>query len=211
MTIQPGDKNMAVPQSTVYMDPAQRHQIQSAFKALNRFMVLMWRLGLGRFINIAPRYAGQIMVLVHTGRKSGLKRRTPVNYAIVDGVVYCTAGFGPVSDWYRNLKVHPEIELWLPDSRWQALASEVMDPALRLTLVRQVLIGSGFAAYLAGINPHTMSDEALAQATADYPVLRLDRRSRLDESADLAWVWLPIAGIAGLVWLGCNSVRRRRV
>ena len=62
--------------------------------------------------------SGQIMVLTHTGRKSGLRRRTPVNYALVDGEVYCTAGFGQISDWYRNILANPQVEVWLPDGWW---------------------------------------------------------------------------------------------
>jgi len=35
-------------------------------------------------------------VITHTGRKTGRKRRTPVNYAVVRDDVYCTAGFGHI-------------------------------------------------------------------------------------------------------------------
>ena len=185
--------------STARMDRTSRRRLQQAFKLLNRFMVLMWRLGLGWVINLAPRTSGQIMVITHVGRKSGLKRRTPVNYALVDDELYCTAGFGHVSDWYRNIKAHPEIEVWLPGSRWKAVVSEVTDPADRLRLVRQVLIGSGFAARAAGMNPHTMTDEALAAATDGYRVLRLHRTDALHESGDLVWVW-PLMLIGGYWW-----------
>jgi hypothetical protein len=50
-----------------------------------------------------------------------------VNYAIVDGEVYCTAGFGAVSDWYRNIRTNPEVEVWLPDGWWAGVAEEVTD------------------------------------------------------------------------------------
>ena len=68
------------------------HLLRQMFKYGNRFMVLLFRLGLGNWGN-RPE-TSQVMVLVHKGRKSGLTRKTPVNYAIVDGEIYCTAAFG---------------------------------------------------------------------------------------------------------------------
>lgn len=87
--------------------------LRQAFKILNRFMLLQWRLGLGGFVNFWPAVIGCIMVITHRGRKSGLLRRTPVNYAIVDGDINCTAGFGEVSDGYRNLRADPHVQVWL--------------------------------------------------------------------------------------------------
>jgi deazaflavin-dependent oxidoreductase (nitroreductase family) len=128
--------------------------LRQMFKYFNRFMPLMWRLGLGSWVNLWPKGGGQILVLTTIGRKSALRRRTPINYAMVDGELYCTAGFGQTSDWYRNLKANSEVEVWLPDGWSAGVAEEVDDPQLRLLLMRQVLIGSGFAAFAAGINPY---------------------------------------------------------
>ena len=149
------------------------------FKRFNHFMLLMWRLGLGRWINAWPAVGGRIMVLGHTGRRSGLRRQTPVNYAQVNGDVYCTAGFGLGSDWYRNLRANPQVEVWLPDGRWVGRAEDVSDCPQRLHLLRQVLIASGFAAYLAGINPRTISDEQLTVAGSGYRLIRI-RRTEAD-------------------------------
>lgn len=174
--------------------PAEE-RLRRGFRSFNRFMLLLWRLGLGGWVNGWPSVGGRIMVLTHTGRKTGLVRRTPVNYTEVDGDLYCTAGFGGVSDWYRNVKANPAVEVWLPDGWWSAVVEEVCDPVERLPLLRRVLIASGFAARAAGLNPQTMSDEALAEATADYRLLRLrrqDARTGRDGPGDLAWVW-PLA------------------
>ena len=142
------------------MDPRLAEFLRRFFWWLNRFMIFMWRLGLGIWLNDA-RTSGQIMIITNIGRKSGLRRQTPVNYAIVDGELYCTSGFGRLADWYRNVRVQPKVEIWLPHGRW---IGEVDDITSRkhspdyIYLMRQVLIGSGFAALLAGINPRTMSD-----------------------------------------------------
>jgi deazaflavin-dependent oxidoreductase (nitroreductase family) len=148
---------------------SQREQaLRQVFKAGNRFMVLLFRLGLGGWGNSSR--TSQVMVLVHRGRKSGLQRRTPVNYAVVDGDVYCTAAFGTAAHWYQNIVADPNVELWLPDAWYAGLAQEVPteDPR-RDKIMREVLIASGFAApLLAGMNPRTASDEELAALSADY-------------------------------------------
>lgn len=184
------------------------------FRYFNRFMLLLWRLGLGGMVNGWPAVSGQIMVLTHTGRKSGQRRRTPVNYAIVDGQIYCTAGFGAISDWYRNLLVNPNVELWLPDGWWAGRAEEVSNDPNRLFLLRQVLIGSGFAAYAAGLDPRQMSDEDLAAASQEYRLVKIEREQACtgrDGPGDLAWLW-PLSTFALLfLWLGQRQSRRNGI
>jgi deazaflavin-dependent oxidoreductase (nitroreductase family) len=169
-------------------------------------MLLMWRLGLHQW-GMSNPYLGYIMVLTHTGRKSGLRRRTPVNFAEIGGDLYCLAGFGSAADWYRNLLVNPQVEVWLPDGSWYAGAAEDitgLPDAQRLPILRQVLINSGFAGVLAGLQPRTMSDTALKQATAAYKLVRIRRtapRTGSGGPADLAWLWIiATAVLALLAW-----------
>lgn len=166
---------------------------RQAFKKFNPIMIWMWRLGFRRYINFLPKVVGRIMVITHTGRKTGLRRQTPVNYSIIDGDIYCTAGFGQVSDWYRNLQVNPQVEIWLPDNWWAGLAEEADSSENRLTLLRQVLKDSGFAAPMFGVNPHQLSDQELEQATTSYRLIRIRRTHKLSGRGgpgDLAWIWL---------------------
>jgi deazaflavin-dependent oxidoreductase (nitroreductase family) len=173
-------------------DPRLEEQLRQGFKYFNRFMLLMWRLGMGPLLNMGPAMAGRYMVITHTGRKSGMKRRTPVNYAVVDGEVYCTAGFGSGSDWYRNLIADPQVEVWLPDGWYAGIAEEVTHPEARLPLLREVLIAGGFAAYAAGVDPKQMTDEELDAATKEYRLIHIRRvaaRTGKDGPGDLVWVW----------------------
>lgn len=173
-------------------DPRLEEQLRQGFKYLNRFMLLMWRLGMGPLLNMGPAMAGRYMVITHTGRKSGAKRRTPVNYALVDDEVYCTAGFGSMSDWYRNIVANPQVEVWLPDGWWAGIAEEVTQSEARLPVLRQVLIASGFAAYAAGVDPKQLTDEELDAATKEYRLIRIRRvaaRTGKDGPGDLVWVW----------------------
>jgi deazaflavin-dependent oxidoreductase (nitroreductase family) len=185
-------------------------QLLHLFKFVNRFMVLQWQLGQGRIINIWPALIGRMMVLVHTGRKSGQRRFTPVNYAIIDNEIYCIAGFGSQSDWYRNIIKMPEVEIWLPGSWWGGIATDVSEEPSRLTHLRAVLIASGFAASTFGeIHPRKISDDELEEKTRAYRLVRIHRTRRLSGTGGpgdlllLGWLLyiIPLAFIIGIIWL----------
>ena len=190
------------------INPELENKLRQGFKYLNRFMLLMWRLGLGKWLNMWPAGLGRYLVITHIGRKSGQRRRTPVNYAMVNEEIYVTAGFGSVSDWYRNILANPQVEIWLPTGWWTGVAEEVIDPAKRLPILRQVIIDSGFAGRMAGLNPHTMSDEAFNSATGPYRLMHLRRVAPLTGEhgpGDLAWIWPGVA----LVLLPLALLRRK--
>lgn len=192
--------------------------LRSGFRYFNKFMMLLWRLGLGGWVNAWPEVGGRIMVLAHIGRKSGLRRYTPVNFAAIDGTVYCVAGFGHTADWYRNLCTYPNVEVWLPQGWWKGIAEDITASQDALPKIRRVLINSGFAAPLAGVHPRIMSDAALAEATREYRLIRI----RLSQACtgkggpgDLAWVW-PLATLILLplvLWrqrIGNRTVKQNR-
>jgi deazaflavin-dependent oxidoreductase (nitroreductase family) len=138
-------------------------------------MLWMWRIGLGPWINAWPAVGGRIMVLTHKGRRSGRRHQTPVNYAPEGDAVYCTAGFGRRADWYRNLMADPAAEVWLPKERWSGTAEDVSEAPDRVQRLRQVLLASGFAAYLAGINPRRISPAELDRLAGEYRLIRIRR------------------------------------
>ena len=194
-------------------DPRLENALRQGFRRFNRFMLLLWRLGLGGWVNAWPSVGGRIMVLMQRGRKTGLLRRTPVNYAIIDGDVYCTAGFGGGSDWYRNLMADPQVEVWLPDGWWAGEAEDIAETPDRLSLLRQVLIASGFAARAAGLDPTAMSDDALAASTDSYRLVRIRRteaRTGPGGPGDLAWVWPAIVFLLPCMWLYWRGGRSKK-
>ena len=150
------------------MTPKQLESLRKGFRVMNRFMVFLWKLGMGRMINFWPAVIGRIMVIKHRGRKSGKEYLTPVNFAPVNGDIYCTAGFGSGSDWYRNMQTNPNVELWLPDGKYKAGAEDISDSPERLFLLRQVIIASGFAGPMFGLNPRKLNDEQFDKATKEY-------------------------------------------
>lgn len=189
-----GERKLKLDKFMSTITPQTEKKLRQYFRTFNRFMLLMWRLGLGRWINFWPEGTGRIMVIQHIGRKTGMVRQTPVNYAAVNGEIYCTAGFGSVSHWYRNLLANPNVEIWLPNGRFHAHTSDITDDPDTLPLLRQVLINSGFAATAVGITPQNMSDEELAAVTANYRLLRFTPLQPAAGKADLVWVW-PITAL----------------
>ena len=148
--------------------PAQLNTLRRFFHSMNHFMVFIWKIGLGRLFDIWPAFSGRIMVIRHRGRKSGREYLTPVNYAVVDHEIYCIAGFGARTDWYRNLIADPCVELWLPDRRGMARATDVSDSPQRIALLRAITIASGFAGPLLGVDQRKLTDAQMAEIGKDY-------------------------------------------
>ena len=177
-----------------FENPQVEESLRQIFKYFNRFMLLLWRLGLGSWFQFWPKATGQVLVITHIGRTSGLRRRTPANFAVIGGDIYCTAAFGSQADWYRNILKNPAVEVWMPDGWWTGIAEDVSEADERIEIMRQVLISSGFAAYTFGINPQ-IPDADLDKITTKYRLIRIrcvDARTGKDGPGDLAWVW-PLA------------------
>ncbi len=169
-------------------------KFRKIFRSFNKFMLSLWRLGLGGFRN-PTKYGGALMVIKHKGRKTGLTRYAPVNFAVIDEDVYCMAGFGEKTHWYQNILVEPEVELWLPDSRWAGIAEEASEAENRVEILRKVLVASGFAGPLFGANPRRMTDEQVEELLETYRLVRIQRAAPVTGPGgpgDLAWVW-PVA------------------
>jgi hypothetical protein len=129
----------------------------------------------------------------------------------IDGTLYCTAGFGQKADWYRNLLVNPTVEVWLPNGWWVGRAKDVTTQGDNLPILRQVLINSGLAARVAGLDPLRMGDERLRQATAGYRLVHIRRIAALTGPGgpgDLAWLW-PWATFSLLFLWVCSRSRKK--
>ena len=181
--------------------------LRRVFRLLNKYwMVPLFRLGLGPWI-VNP-FTGYIMVLITIGRRSGKRRYAPVNYAILEGAVYCVSGGRTQSDWYRNLLATTEINVLMPGGIVRGTFEEVTAADERLTAARHVLRNAGFAGFFEGYNPFTIPDEELREKTADLPVLRLRVPGLVGGAVDPGgWGWLLSWAVFGaLMW----ALRPRR-
>ena len=101
----------------------------------NTHLSLPWRLM--RFLNqrVMPktkpeeRASGLVLLLVTTGRKSGLPRETRLQYEEDQGVIYVAAARGQQADWFRNILAHPRVEVQIKGKRQCGLAEPITDPA----------------------------------------------------------------------------------
>lgn len=189
-----------------------RPVLRAAFKLVNRYlMVPAFRLGLGPIMG-SP-FGGYIMVLKTTGKKSGQARYAPLNYAIIDGSIYCIAGWGKAAHWLVNLKADPHVELLLPGGAVAGIAEEVTDPGEAQRARVRVARSSGFALMFGGLNPLTVTDALLIGGLGDVPVVRI-RPSGLGNGAfdpgGWGWVLPSLAWLAGLLWMARRIGRGKR-
>lgn len=174
---------------------------RQAFRLFNYWMVFLWRLGLGALLSAWPGGFGTYMVITHRGRKSGRQFRTPVNFAEVNGEIYCLVGFGEGSDWYQNVLQSPQVEIWLPGGWFMGLAEETDIHREQLPIVRSVFYNSGFVARMMGLDPLRISDAELLELSKDYRLIRVRRvspRTGAGGPGDLIWLW-PLFFLVGLI------------
>jgi deazaflavin-dependent oxidoreductase (nitroreductase family) len=89
-----------------------------------RLPIGMYRLGLGGL------FGTRFLLLTHTGRKSGRERKTVlevVRYDKEKSVFIVAVGFGPQSDWYRNIRACPQVTVQCGRRRW-AMTAEFLTP-----------------------------------------------------------------------------------
>jgi len=150
-------------------------ELQRTFKRLNPSVLRLWRWHLGWAMSAVPPLTGKTMVVSHVGRTSGLRRQTPLNYAVLEGDVWCTTN--ERSQWLRNVAANAEVTVWLPLRRPRRGRAEILpvDEA-HVDRLRSVLLASGFAAgRFAGLEPRRDSDAALLAGCRDYRLVRIVR------------------------------------
>jgi deazaflavin-dependent oxidoreductase (nitroreductase family) len=170
-------------------------------------MIPMLRAGLGPLIG--NPVTGYMMLLKTIGRKSGLPRYTPMNYAVMSGSVYCLARWGVAADWYQNLIARPDVEVTLPGRTFSGVAKTVNDLDERAQAIRQVLKNGGFAGFSQGFNPFTVPRGVLLAGTAQMIVVRIQATGIAPGASDPGgWGWI-IPVLAG-TWLISKWLRRRK-
>ncbi len=91
-------------------------------KNVQKIHRLLYAVGLG------PLIGKIILLLTTTGRKSGLKRVTPLQYEEIDGKYYLGSARGTKSDWYRNIEADNRIEVRVKSLRFRGTAETVTEP-----------------------------------------------------------------------------------
>jgi deazaflavin-dependent oxidoreductase (nitroreductase family) len=68
-----------------------------------------------------------VLLLTTTGRKSGRRRITPLQYSELDGLYYVASSRGCRADWFRNLQADPQVQVQVDKLQFGALAEPVTD------------------------------------------------------------------------------------
>ncbi len=183
--------------------------MHGAFIQLNRwFAVPALRAGLGPLFSTPV--LGSLMVLRTTGRKSGQPRDVPLGYAILDGCVYCIAGFGVETQWFRNIQADPAVEVVLPTATFRGIAEEVTDEdewarAFRLLMTNMGPIGRATSGDVRGV-----TDERLREMGRGLPLVRIRPTGIGSGPADpggLMWLPVQVATTAVSLWLVAKMAR----
>lgn len=147
--------------------------MQRVFLLLNRRLALpVLHAGLAPFWSLP--ITGYMAILRTRGRRSGLVREAPLGYVIWEGAVYVWAGFGPKTQWLRNIEADPRVEVVLPGRSLSGLAEVVTDPDERLRAGRALTAALGVVGMASlGVNPRTASDEELSRRTEGLPLVRI--------------------------------------
>ena len=69
-----------------------------------------------------------VLLLTTTGRKSGQARVTPLQFEIVNGVIYVASARGQEADWFKNIVANPKVHVQLREREFDATAETVTDP-----------------------------------------------------------------------------------
>ena len=80
-------------------------------------------------IGLGPLVGRLILLLTTTGRRSGKRRVTPLQYEMIAGDYYVGAARGLKADWVRNVRSDPQIEVRAGSKHFQGMAELVTDPS----------------------------------------------------------------------------------
>lgn len=92
-------------------------------KNIQKIHRVLYALGLG------PLVGRIILLLTTTGRRSGLKRVTPLQYEMIGEDYYVGAARGVKADWVRNIQINPQVEVRVGAKHFHGTAEVVTDPS----------------------------------------------------------------------------------
>jgi deazaflavin-dependent oxidoreductase (nitroreductase family) len=186
--------------------------VHDGFTAFNKYVsVPALEMGLGRYMS--NPLTGYLMILRTHGRKSGQMRDAPLGYTIVDNHVYCIAGFGRPTHWFRNILADPNVEVILPSRAFSGVAEEVTDSKERRRALVALLRSMGVIAGMVGMgNPWRDSPEEIERKCEGMPLVRVRATGIAagpDDPGGRYWL-VPLAAgaVLAVLWLRRKSKRQ---
>ena len=90
-------------------------------KNIQKIHRLLYKIGLG------PLIGRIILLLTTTGRKSGMKRVTPLQYELIGSDYYLGAARGTKADWVRNIQSNSQVDIRVGGKQFQGVAEVVTE------------------------------------------------------------------------------------
>jgi deazaflavin-dependent oxidoreductase (nitroreductase family) len=186
---------------------------RTAFRYGNRyFMVPVHRAGLAAWMG-SPLTGWQCLVTT-IGRRSGLRRHTPLGYLVMDGAAWVMAGYGPSTLWYRNVLDEPRVELLLPGRPpLAALATEERDASVRARIIPPLCRSMALPGAMIGCFPPTSTDERILECVAFVPLVRIvpadgtPLAAGPEDPGGLGWTWRQALAVGATI-LGMRALWR---
>lgn len=182
-----------------------------ALRALLRFPLLAYRLGLGDLLS-----AIHLMALTTRGRRSGRARHTMIEYRRHGSKIYVISAWGEKPHWYQNLLADPLATAQLGRQSYSVLADPVTDPAeaLRAISLFRRVAPARYDALLGQVIEEEVNAHTLPELSRQFTVMRLniipDAPILPGVAVDLVWLW-PVIGVAlfaAFMYVGMNRARR---
>ena len=193
------------PTTTHLLGPLRR-----AFLAVDPLMSAALEGGLGALIS--NPLTGYLMVLRTRGRRTGLMRAAPLGYVVLDGAIYCCAGFGETTAWYRNVIADPLVEVVLPGRTMQGRATPVTAPDEWIQAYRALIASMGVIGRITVGDVRGLDDAGLLAGHGGIPIVRIDPTAFVSGPLDpggRSWI-VPWAASAVLVVVLATRLGRAR-
>lgn len=162
--------------------------------------LFLWRMGFGRWLGRT------MLVLTTRGRNTGRPRHTMVSFVRVNGRDYVLSGWGPRTQWFRNLQANPRVTVQTALSTYSANARRVGEETEFRAVAKALLEGGGdshFEPWLESLDIERNLEDLLAKRERVY-LLALDRTVQPGPAPleiDLIWLWplLALTFVAGWI------------
>jgi deazaflavin-dependent oxidoreductase (nitroreductase family) len=124
-------------------------------------------------------FGGRLLMLEHLGRKSGLRR-----YVVLEVVDHpapdrwvVASGFGERAQWMQNVRVNPEVRVYLGGRRPAAATASVLQPGAAAHVLQRYAAAHPRAwAMLRPVFEETLG-AAITEAGTQLPLVALDLRA----------------------------------
>lgn len=176
-------------------------------RLIYKLPLVLWRMGLGTYFSHPARGGSRTLVLTTRGRKSGLPRHTMVSAVGIEGKDYILSGWGPRSQWVKNISQDPLVTVQVFRRTYQALIRRVTEAEEYSRVVAQMFETGGdshFKSWLASLGIDYSPEDMLAKQSRVYlfgfdPI---DQEGPAPLKADLAWVFPTLLVLAiGTAWV----------